>query len=137
MPVFTILTLFTSIGAINDWQVFRNQTISLKTKEVMSDKVPKYDFQVVGFKGVDKAKFVMLGDVRYLDSTRGFNLVTKRSIPQRPLLYLTPPHSCKSIDCKITHRKFRDRSKFQIVIEVPEFIAYVQVMVDSKVPNEN
>jgi hypothetical protein len=137
MPVFTILTLFTSIGAINDWQVFRNQTISLKTKEVMSDKVSKYDFQIIGFKGVDKAKFVMLGDVRYLDSTRGFNLVTKRSTPQRPLLYLVPPHTCKSIDCDIIHSEFRDRSKFKLFIAVPEFIAYVQVMVESKVPNEN
>ena len=130
MPVFTILTLFTSIGAINDWHVFRNQTISLKTKEVMSDKVSKYDFQIVGFKGVDKAKFVMLGDVRYLDSTRGFNLVTKRSTPQRPLLYLVPPHTCKSIDCDIIHSEFRDRSKFKLFIAVPEFIAYVQVIVD-------
>jgi hypothetical protein len=136
MPVFVILTLFTSIGAVNDWLVFRNQTISLQTKEKMADKVSKYDFYVIGFKGVDKAKFVMLGDVHYLDSTRGFNLVTQRSVPPRPLLYIVPPYSCKSVECALVQQKFNDQGKFERVFQVPEFDAYIEVENQTRLENE-
>jgi hypothetical protein len=127
MPVFVLLTLFTSIGAVNDWLVFRSQTISLQTKQVMSDKLSKYDFQVIGFKGVDKAKFVMLGDVHYLDTTRGFNLVTQRTVPQRQLLFVVPPFSCKSLECVTVQRKFIDQNRFERIVKAPEFNAYIQI----------
>jgi hypothetical protein len=136
MPVFLVLTILTSIGAVNDWLVFRSQTISLQTKQVMSEIVSKYDFNVVGFKGVDKAKFVMLGDVHYLDATRGFNLVTQRTVPQRPLLYLVPPYSCKSTECVTEQRKFSNRSKFERIVRVPEFNAYIQIDTHAKMSNE-
>jgi hypothetical protein len=136
MPVFIVLTLFTSTGAVNDWLVFRSQTISLQTKQLMTEKVTKYDFQVIGFKAVDKAKFVMLGDVHYLDATRGFNLVTQRTVPQRPLLYLVPPYSCKSTECVTEQRKFSNRSKFERIVRVPEFNAYIQIDTHAKMSNE-
>ena len=136
MPVLMVLTLFTSIGAVNDWLVFRSQTISLQTKQIMNEKVMKYDFQVVGFKGVDKAKFVMLGDVHYLDSTRGFNLVTQRSIPQRSLLYLVPPYTCKTDECIFVQRKFSNQRKFERIVKAPEFNAYLEIDSDIRSTNE-
>ncbi len=136
MPVFVALTLFTSIGAVNDWLVFRSQTISLQTKQLMTDKVTKYDFAVIGFKGVDKAKFVMLGDVHYLDSTRGFNLVTQRSVPQRPMLYLVPPYTCKTDECIFVQRKFSNQRKFERIVKAPEFNAYLEIDRDIRPTNE-
>jgi len=136
MPVFVALTFFTSIGAVNDWLVFRSKTISLQTKDIMSGKVSKYDFYVIGFKGVDKAKFAMLGDVHYLDSTRGFNLVTQRSVPPRPLLYVVPPYSCKSVECVMVQQKFSDQSKFERIVKVPEFNAYIEVENQIRLDNE-
>jgi hypothetical protein len=136
MPVFVVLTLFTSIGAVNDWLVFRSQTISLQTKQLMTEKVTKYDFAVIGFKGVDKAKFVMLGDVHYLDSTRGFNLVTQRSVPQRPMLYLVPPYTCKTSECIFVQRKFSNQRKFKRIVKVPEFNAYIEIDRDIRSTNE-
>jgi hypothetical protein len=136
MNVFIILTLFTSTGAVNDWLVFRNKTISLQTKQIMNEKVMKYDFQVIGFKGVDKAKFVMLGDVHYLDSTRGFNLETQRSEPQRPLLYLVPPNTCKTDDCLFVQGKFSDHRKFERIVKAPEFNAYLKIDKDKILSNE-
>jgi hypothetical protein len=136
MPVFVALTFFTSIGAVNDWLVFRSKTISLQTKDIMSGKVSKYDFYVIGFKGVDKAKFAMLGDVHYLDSTRGFNLVTQRSVPPRPLLYVVPPYSCKSVECAMVQQKFSDQSEFERIVKVPEFNAYIEVENQIRLDNE-
>ena len=136
MPVFVVLTLFTSIGAVNDWLVFRSQTISLQTKQLMTEKVTNYDFAVIGFKGVDKAKFVMLGDVHYLDSTRGFNLVTQKSVPQRPMLYLVPPYTCKTDECVFAQRKFSNQCKFERIVKAPEFNAYLEIDRDIRPNNE-
>lgn len=136
MPIFVILTLFTSVGAVNDWLVFRTQTISLETKQVMSDKISKYDFHVIGFQRVDKAKFVMLGDVHFLDYTRGFGLYTQRTVPQRPVLYLVPSYSCKSIECVTVQRKFSNKSNFERIVKVPEFNAYIKIETYPRVANE-
>jgi len=59
----------------------------------------EYDVQMTGFPGANTTKFILQGDVHYVEPSRAIGVSTMRSVPPRPLAYVVPSSSCQSPSC--------------------------------------
>lgn len=85
-----------------DWVLGRHFAFSVNTQQKMRNVIDSYDISVEEYTGVEAQAFALLGDVHFLSPTRGYQLVTKRSIPSRQLVFAVPTITCESNVCRTT-----------------------------------
>lgn len=110
--------LSTSIIWAVDWKQSSKVTLSAEGAEVLKPYIEKYDIQVVC--GAFPTDYSIVGDLRYVDSTRGAGPVV-RSNPPRQKLYLVPPKSNESLKCLNQYLPIEDRLNLNFLERNSEF----------------
>ena len=108
-----------------DWKQSSKVTLSAEGAEVLKPYIEKYDIQVVC--GAFPTDYSIVGDIRYVDSTRGAGPV-ERSQPDREKILLIPAKSFASQKCVNEYLPIDERllveylernSEFQLISTSP------------------
>jgi hypothetical protein len=107
------------------WFENRQQTISRQSSQLLVPILEKYDIVASGFIGAGNAKLVLLGDVRYVSPSRGFNSSVLRSSPKRDLAFFLESSICMSAkSCKIKYEG--EPMNLSLLEKLDEFDVYVE-----------
>jgi hypothetical protein len=106
-PTIIFLSIAILVSSTNwtvGWFENRQQSLSRQSSQLLEPILKKYDIVASGFIGAGNAKLILLGDVRYLSPSRGFNSSVLRSSPKRDLAFFLESSICKSVKlCQIKY----------------------------------
>ena len=100
--IFASLMLVLALLAIIGWSVSwigSRQYSFLPATSKEQAFFNKYDVQMSGFPGGNTTKFILQGNVHYVEPSRAVGVTTERSVPPRPLAYVVPSNSCQTVTC--------------------------------------
>ena len=92
------LALIATLTWSHAWIGSRKSSFPIASSQ-LSSVLNNYDIVVNGYSAGGLAKFALLGDIHYLQPSRGFNIPVKRSIPFRRLAYVLPSSACQTDAC--------------------------------------
>jgi hypothetical protein len=107
--IISLIALLSSIHWTLNFLKYSESSYDVPSAKLLS-YISNDDIYFSALPGIGTAKFVLLGDVHYLNPRRVSGYVTKRSTPERRLLYILPKNSCASIHLNVkpcTERLFQ------------------------------
>ena len=100
LPWFVVLLsstiLLSSVNWTAGWFENRQQSLRLDGVRILQPILKEYDVLASGFAGAGTAKLVLLGDIRYVSVSRGFNSTVLRSTPKRKFAFFLDKSLCNS-----------------------------------------
>lgn len=72
------------------WVKNRQYSLDVESIQLLAPKFKNFDIHAYGFEGAGYAKLALLGDLHYLNESRGYQVETNPSVPKRPVLYVIP-----------------------------------------------
>ena len=127
LPSFVVLLSCTILLSSTNWTVGwfenRQQSLRLESAQILQPILKEYDVFASGFVGAGNAKLVLLGDIRYVLVSRGFNSTVLRSTPKRKLAFFLDKSLCKSTkSCLVNYQG----SELNLVLlaDIDEFDVY-------------
>lgn len=129
LPLFVVLlscsVLISSTNWTFGWLENRQQSIRTESSRVLQPIINKYDIIASGFNGAGTAKLALLGDLRYVSASRGFNSSVLRSSPSREWAFFLNRSICASSQ-KCLIRYENSQRELVLLTRVDEFDIYLE-----------
>jgi|688.fasta_scaffold90157_2 hypothetical protein len=115
--------LLSSTNWTAGWFENRQQSLRLESVRILQPILQEYDVLASGFFGAGSAKLVLLGDIRYVSVSRGFNSTVLRSTPKRKLAFFLDKSLCKSTkSCVVNYQG--SQVNLILLADIDEFDVY-------------
>ncbi len=127
LPSFVVLLSCTILLSSTTWTAGwfenRQQSLKLESVRILQPILQEYDIFASGFVGAGSAKLVLLGDIRYVLFSRGFNSTVLRSTPKRKLAFFLDKSLCKSTkNCLVNY--YGSQLNLILLADIDEFDVY-------------
>lgn len=124
ISICILSTIISSFNWTDSWLKGRQFNFNEPDKK-MGEIINEYDLIMNGFEGAGSYKMLLIGDIHYLAESRGFSVLSKRSVPARNLAFVLPK-KCMNLDCELRSRSLNKNDKFEIIYSNDEYIVYAQ-----------
>lgn len=111
---FASLLLLASFSYQLEYVKYRNFTFDMERNSAFGEVLSSSDIYAFGFPNPGLVQLILFGDVRYGNESRGFGVTTRRSVPDRRLVFVSPRGYCELKVCSFSSG---DGEKFLTKIE--------------------